>query len=91
MKVKEPDLLEFNNWFEMALNQAAGVDRKDKMKMRKKIRDELYILLSWENPTPDVILNRWEDRLYKVFNIMNPGLKDDLLKLLKKKLAAPKL
>lgn len=91
MKVKETDLLEFGKWFEMALNQTAKVERKDKMKMRKKIRDELYLLLSWEKPTPDVIFNRWEERLDKVFRAMNPGLRDELFKLLKKKLSTPKL
>ena len=91
MKVKETDLLEFGKWFEMALNQTAKVERKDKMKMRKKIRDELYVLLSWEKPTPDVIFNRWEERLDKVFRAMNPGLRDELFKLLKKKLSTPKL
>ena len=90
MKVKETDLLEFGKWFEMALNQTAKVERKDKMKMRKKIRDELYVLLSWEKPTPDVIFNRWEERLDKVFKVLSPGLRDDLFKLLKKKLSGPK-
>ena len=90
MKVKEPDLLEFTQWFEMALNQATKVERQDKMKMRRKIRDELYILLGWESPTPDVIFNRWEERLENVFKVMNPGLKDDLFRLLKKKLSMPK-
>ena len=74
----------------MALNQSAKVERKDKMKMRKKIRDELYLLLTWERPTADVIFNRWEEKLEKVFKVMNPGLRDDLFKLLKKKLSTPK-
>ena len=89
MKVKEPDLLEFTKWFEMALNQATKVERQDKMKMRRKIRDELYILLSWESPTPDVIFNRWEERLDKVFKAMPGNLRDDLFRLLKKKLTVP--
>ena len=90
MRVKEIDLLEFGEWFEMALNQAANVDRQDKMRMSRKIRDELFVLLSWEKPTPDVIFNRWEERLDKVFKVIRPGLKDDLFRLLKKKLSAPK-
>jgi len=52
MKVKEPDLLEISKWFEMVLSQSVKADRKDIMKMRKKIRDELHLLLSWKNPTP---------------------------------------
>ena len=89
MKIKEPDLLEFSKWFEMALSQSTGIERKDKMRMRKKIRDELYLLLSWEKPTADVIFTRWEERLDKVFRVMPSNLRDDLFKLLKKKLTIP--
>jgi hypothetical protein len=91
MKIKEPDLLEISNWFEMALCQSTKLDRKDKMKMRKKIRDELYLLLTWEKPTADIIFNRWEERLDKVFKVMPGNLRDDLFRLLKKKLAIPKV
>ena len=89
MKIKEPDLIELSQWFEMALSQATRVERKDKLKMRKKIRDELFILLTWEKPTPDVIFKRWEERLEKVFKAMQPGLREELFKLLKKKLTIP--
>lgn len=91
MRLKDSDILVLYKWFEIVLNQATKVDRQDKMRMRKKIRDELHVLLGWERPTPDVIFNRWEERLENVFKIMNPGLKEDLLKLLKKKLSAPKM
>jgi len=90
MKIKEPDLLELSNWFEMALSQSSRLERKDKMRMRKKIRDELYLLLSWEKPTADVIFNRWEERLDKVFKVMPANLRDDLFRLLRKKLTVPK-
>ena len=90
MKIKEPDLLELSNWFEMALSQSSRLERKDKMRMRKKIRDELYLLLTWEKPTVDVIFNRWEERLDKVFKVMPGNLRDDLFRLLKKKLTMPK-
>jgi len=90
MKIKEPDLLELSNWFEMALCQSSRLERKDKMRMRKKIRDELYLLLSWEKPTADVIFNRWEERLDKVFKVMPANLRDDLFRLLRKKLTVPK-
>jgi len=91
MKIKEPDLLELSNWFEMALCQSSRLERKDKMRMRKKIRDELYLLLSWEKPTADVIFNRWEERLDKVFKVMPANLRDDLFRLLRKKLTVPKV
>ena len=55
--------MEINKWFEEALNRLSKVDRKTKMRMRKKIRDEVYFLLTWEKPTPSMIMNRWEDRI----------------------------
>jgi hypothetical protein len=89
MKIKDPDLIEFSTWFEMVLSQATKLPRKDKMKMRKKIRDELYALLLWEKPTADVIFNRWEERLGRVFSVMRPDSRQELFKLLKKKLTLP--
>jgi hypothetical protein len=91
MKIKEPDLLELSNWFEMALSQSSRLERNKKMKMRKKIRDELYLLLTWEKPTADVIINRWEERLDMVFKVMPTNLRDDIFRLLKKKLTIPKM
>ena len=91
MKIKEPDILELSNWFELALNQSTRLDRKEKMKMRRKVRDELYALLAWEKPTADIIIHRWEERLDKVFKVMPSNLKDDLFRLLKKKLAVPQI
>ncbi|MGD8283411.1 MAG: hypothetical protein PVG08_04855 [Desulfobacterales bacterium] len=54
--------------------------------MRRKIRDEIYLLLTWEKPTPSGIMSRWEERLADVFKVLNYGGKDDLLKLLIKKI-----
>jgi len=59
-KLKDLDIMEINKWFEEALNRLSKVDRKTKMRMRKKIRDEVYFLLTWEKPTPSMIMNRWE-------------------------------
>jgi hypothetical protein len=56
------------------------------MKIRKKIRDEIFLLLAWEQPTPDVILNRWEERLSDFFRAVPYGVKDELLRLLKNKM-----
>ncbi len=91
MKIKEPDILELSNWFELALNQSTRLERKEKMRMRRKIRDELYTLLAWEKPTADIIIHRWEERLDKVFKVMPSNLKDDLFRLLKKKLTIPQI
>ncbi len=52
------------------------------MRMRRKIRDEIFLLLTWEKPTPSAIIKRWEDRMFDVFQIMPFGFKDELLRLL---------
>jgi len=86
MKLKDPDLIDFFKWFEDALNRASRVDKRKKMKLRRKIRDEIYLLLTWEKPTPTGIMNRWEERLADVFKVLNYRGKDDLLKLLIQKI-----
>ncbi|NOQ21022.1 MAG: hypothetical protein GQ571_13775 [Desulfobacterales bacterium] len=57
--------------------------------MRKKIRDEIYLLLTWEKPTPTGMMNRWEERLQDVFNVMPFGFKEDLFRLLIDKMKGP--
>jgi len=55
------------------------------MGIRRKIRDEVYLLVSWQKPTASMIISRLEERLRAVFNAMPYGLKDDLIRLLAKK------
>ena len=62
--------------------QQFKVEKQQKMRMRRKIRDEIFLLLTWEKPSPSAIIKRWEDRLFDVFQIMPFGFKDDLLKIL---------
>jgi len=69
-KLKDRDIMEINKWFEEALNRLPKVDRKTKMRMRKKIRDEVYFLLTWEKPSPSMIMNRWEERISDFFKVM---------------------
>ena len=90
MKIKDQDIMELLKWFEDALSRISKVDRKQKMKMRKKIRDELYLLLTWEKPTPDAIMNRWEERMRKFFEVLPLGAKEDLFKLMQKKMTVAK-
>ena len=82
--------MDLQKWFEEALSRISKADRKEKMKMRKKIRDELYLLLTWEKPTPDAIMNRWEERMRKFFELLPFGLREDLFNLMKKKMTIPK-
>ena len=91
MTIKDKDIMDMLKWFEDTLSRISKINRKEKMKMRKKIRDELYILLTWEKPTPDIIMNRWEERLDKIFSVMPFGAREELLKLMKKKMEMPKI
>ena len=91
MKIKDPDIMEFQAIFEIALSQAQRLDRQDKMKMRKKIRDELFSLLTLEQPTPVGIMNRWEERFEDLFTAVPYGLKDELMKMLIDKAKFPTL
>ena len=85
-KLKDRDIMDINKWFEDALSRLSKIDRQKKMKMRRKIRDEVYFLLTWEKPTPSMIINRWEERISDVFIAMPYGLKEDLVRFLVKKM-----
>jgi len=87
-KLKDRDIMDINKWFEDALNRLSKVERKQKMRMRRKVRDEVYFLLTWAKPTPTMIINRWEERMNEVFQAMPYGLKDELIRLLVKKMEA---
>ena len=83
MGLSEQNIYELRMWFEEALNRTPQkVEKQKKMRMRRKIRDEIFSLLTWERPSPSAIIRRWEDRLFDVFQIMPFGFKDDLLKFL---------
>ena len=85
-KLRDRDIMDINKWFDEALNRLSRVDRKERMRMRRKVRDEVYFLLTWEKPTPNMIINRWEEKMRNVFLAMPYGLKEDLLRLLVKKM-----
>ncbi len=88
MGLNEQDIYELRMFFEEALNSTPKkVAKQKKMQMRRKIRDEIFLLLTWEKPSPSAIIKRWEDRLLDVFQIMPFGFKDQLLKLLIDKMA----
>ena len=81
-KISDLDVQEIRQFFENSLNQAQGADKRRKMRMRRKIRDEVFNLLTWEKPTPTGIMNRWEERLHHVFKVMPYTFKDELFKML---------
>ncbi|MEJ2220527.1 MAG: hypothetical protein P8X80_06910 [Desulfobacterales bacterium] len=81
-KISDLDVQEIRQFFENSLNRAQGADKRRKMRMRRKIRDEVFNLLTWEKPTPTGIMNRWEERLHNVFKVMPYTFKDELFKML---------
>lgn len=81
-KLTDLDILEIRQFFEDGLNQAQRADKRQKMRMRRKVRDEVFNLLTWEKPTPTAIMNRWEERLQDALNVMPYGFKEELFKML---------
>jgi hypothetical protein len=91
MGLNERDIYDLRMWFEEALNRSTKkVEKPKKMRIRRKVRDEIFFLLTWKKPTPSAIINRWEDRLFDVFQIMPFGFKEELLNLLIKKMGKAK-
>lgn len=88
-KISDLDVQEIRQLFEDNLLQAHGADKRQKMRMRRKIRDEVFNLLTWEKPTPTGIMNRWEERLHGAFKAMPYGFKEELFKMLVNKMQHP--
>jgi hypothetical protein len=81
-KITDLDILELRNFFEEALSRAQSADKKQKMRLRRKIRDEVFLLQTWEKPTPKSIMSRWEERMQDVLKVMPFGFKEELFKML---------
>ena len=88
-KISDLDVLDIRQFFEDALNLAQRADRRQKMRMWRRIRDEVFNLLTWEKPTPTGIMNRWEERLQDVLKVMPFGFKEELFKMLVDKMQHP--
>lgn len=88
-RITDMDVMEIRKMFEDAMSRAPNADKRKKMRFRRKIRDEVYLLLTWEKPTPTGIMNRWEERLQDVLKAMPYGFKEDLLRLLTDKMCHP--
>ncbi len=85
-QLSEIDIYEIRQFFEESLAMAQRADKREKMRMRRKIRDEVFNLLTWEKPTPTAIMNRWDERLHEILQVMPYGFKEDLLKMLIQKM-----
>jgi hypothetical protein len=88
-RIKDLDVLEIRKLFEESLVRAQQADKRRKMRLRRKIRDEVFNLLTWEKPTPTAIMNRWEERLQEAFEVMPYGFKEEIYKLLVDKMQHP--
>lgn len=91
MKLKDIDVKDLYDMFEEALNRAQRLDKQQRIHLRKKIRNELFALMSWELATADGIMSRWEDRFFDVFAALPVGFKDEITKALTEKLRSPLL
>jgi hypothetical protein len=91
MKLKDADIKDLLDLFEEALNRAQRLDKQQRIHFRKKIRNELFTLLSWELATASAILSRWEDRLSDVFSALPFGFKEEIANALTEKLRSPLL
>ena len=88
-RITDLDVLEIRQLFEEALVRAQQADKRQKMRLRRRIRDEVFNLLTWEKPTPTAIMNRWEERLQDAFDVMPYGFKEEIFKLLVDKMQHP--
>jgi hypothetical protein len=88
-RITDLDVMEIRKLFEEALLRAQQADKRQKMRLRKKIRDEVFLLLTWEQPSPTAIMNRWEERLQDVLDVMPFGFKEELFKMLVDKMQNP--
>lgn len=89
MRLKDIDIKELSERFEDGLNRAQRIDRQERIRLRKKIRNELFALLAWELASSDAIISRWEDRLSDVFRALPYGFKEEIAAALTERLRSP--
>jgi hypothetical protein len=89
MRLKDIDIKELGELFEEALNRAQRLDKQQRIRMRKKIRNELYALMSWDMATPAGIVSRWEERMADVFAALPHGFKDEIVRTLADRMRSP--
>jgi hypothetical protein len=91
MRLKDADVKELGDLFEEALNRAQRLDRQQRIRLRKKIRNELYALMSWDMATAVGIISRWEERMADVFAALPYGFKDEIARTLTDRMRSPLL
>jgi hypothetical protein len=78
---KEKILQEILELFENQLSLLIRMDKLEKMKIRKRIRDVVLLTLGMDIRHPKIFMNIMEDKLQDVFDLFHDGLE------FKKKLA----
>jgi hypothetical protein len=82
MKLKDAHVKELFDMFEEALNRSQRLDKQQRIHLRKKIRNEIFALMSWELATASGVMARWEERLSDVFSALPFGFKEEIAKAL---------
>jgi hypothetical protein len=90
MKLKETDIHELGQMFEEGLNRMLKADKREKLRFRRRIRDELFAMLGWELASPSGIVKRFEERMPDFFQQVPYGFKDELLTFLNSQMSTVK-
>jgi len=85
--LKKTDLRHLIDLFETELNLVPKLAKIEKMKMRSKIRRELYCLMVLSNQTAPRLLKRLEEKLPEVFSACPYEFSDKLRRLIETLLA----
>ncbi len=79
------DVTEILEMLEDGINFVAKLSKVEKMKLRRKIREQAGWLQEWRNPSAGGILQKLEGKLSNVFLLYPHGFDDDFRRLLEKK------
>jgi len=90
MKLKETDVHELGQMFEEGLNRMLKADKREKLKYRRRIRDELFAMLGWELASPAGIIKRFEERMPDYFQAVPYGFKDEIMAFLNDRMSITK-
>ena len=85
--LKKTDLKQIIDMFEVELSLLPKLAKIEKMKMRSRIRRELYCLVALNNQTAHRLIKRLEEKLPDVFSVYPYGFSDKLEDLIELKLA----
>ena len=79
------DVKEILDILEDEINFIPKLDKIEKMKMRSNVRKQVNWLLTWSNPTAEMMYRRLEERLSDIFALYPYGFRDKVKRMLKLK------